>query len=66
MLKDIESQLHLDRESHREEIDMLQDQLSEERRIKEETEQDLLKQKKVSKPESSFCFWFTCLSSEGT
>ncbi|GAB1609746.1 golgin subfamily A member 5-like [Argonauta hians] len=45
-LQDIESQLHLDRESHREEVELLQDQLSEERRIKEETEQDLLKQKK--------------------
>ncbi|XP_029642822.1 golgin subfamily A member 5 [Octopus sinensis] len=45
-LQDIESQLHLDRESHREEIDLLQDQLVDERRIKEETEQDLLKQKK--------------------
>lgn len=45
-LQDLELQFQQDRESHREEVDLLQEQLTEEKRLREDSEQDLLKQKR--------------------
>lgn len=45
-LQDLELQFQQDRESHREEVDLLQEQLVEEKRVREDSEQDLLKQKR--------------------